>query len=184
MPPIITARLSSAESSTTDPGIHSLLKRRRINKRRHRRAGRPFRLQRAIVLIVLEIAAADERENSASLIIQCERRRPANIPAPAASRFGVSFAKFCGVFGVGLMIVTGMFFRLIEMRAQRFLRNFLQIGIDRRVNAKTLIHRAVPADRRDHLLANVINRVGLAPRALAVAGHDRFGLRARAFVRR
>ena len=74
-----------------------------------------------------------------------------------------------------------MFFRLIEMGAQRFLRNFLQIGIDRRVNAKTLIHRAIPADRRDHLLPNVINRVGLSARALAVAGHDRFGLRARAF---
>ena len=51
-------------------GKHSLLERSRKNKRRHRRAGRPFRLQRAIVLVVLEIAAADERENAAGLIIQ------------------------------------------------------------------------------------------------------------------
>ena len=74
-----------------------------------------------------------------------------------------------------------MFFRLIEMIAQRFLGNFLQIGVDRRVNAKALIHRAVPADGRDDLLPNVINRVGLSARALAIAGHDRFSLRARAF---
>ena len=54
-----------------------------------------------------------------------------------------------------------MFFRLIEMSAQRFLGNFLQIGVDRCVNAKAFIHRAIPADGRDDLLANVINRVGL-----------------------
>ena len=70
------------------------------------------------------------------------------------------------------MVVTGMFFRLVEMGAQRFLGHLLQIGVDRGVNAEAFVHRAVPADRRDHLLPDVIDRVGLPLRALPVADHD------------
>ena len=74
VPPIMTARLSSAESSTTDPGIETVLESRRVNKRHDRRAGRASRLQRAIVLVVLEIAAADEREDAAGLVIERDDR--------------------------------------------------------------------------------------------------------------
>ena len=70
----MTARLSSAESSTTVPGKQSFLERRRVNERLHRRARRSLRLQRAIVLVVLEIPPTDERENSAGLIVERDHR--------------------------------------------------------------------------------------------------------------
>ena len=64
-----------------------------------------------------------------------------------------------------------------EMFLQRFLRHLLQLGVDRRVNPVTFIHGAVPADRGDDLLADVIHRVGLPLRVLPVADDDLFRLR-------
>ena len=70
-----------------------------------------------------------------------------------------------------------MLFRAIEMRSQRLLGRFLQIGIDRGVNAEAFVHRAVPSHRLDHLLPDVIDRIGLPLRILPVADDDIFGLR-------
>ena len=55
-------------------GEESFLKSRRVNKRQHRRARRAPRLERAVILVVLEIASADERENAAGLVIQRDDR--------------------------------------------------------------------------------------------------------------
>ena len=68
------------------------------------------------------------------------------------------------------------------MRPQRFFRHLLQIGIDRRVNPKAFVHGAVPADGGDHLLADVIDRVGLSLRILPAADTTIFRLRAGALL--
>ena len=65
VPPIMTARLSSAESSTTDPGyIPFSNAAAKTNGVIAVPAGR-FACNARLILIVLKIAAADERENSA-----------------------------------------------------------------------------------------------------------------------
>src|SRR5205807_7202762 len=48
----------------------AVLERRRVNERLDRGAGGPPRLQRAIILVVLEIASADQDQDSGSLIIE------------------------------------------------------------------------------------------------------------------
>ena len=74
VPPIMTVRLSSAESSTIEPGKKPLLEGRRVNERRDRGAGRTLRLEGAIVFVVLEIAPADEGEDAAGLVVECDDR--------------------------------------------------------------------------------------------------------------
>ena len=80
------------------------------------------------------------------------------------------------------MIVAGMLFGLIEMLAHRILRCFLKIRVDCRMNAETFVHSAIPPDRGDDLLADVIDCVGLALRILAAAGRHLFGLRTGASI--
>ena len=70
------------------------------------------------------------------------------------------------------MIVTGMLLRFVEILAQRFFRDFLQFAVDRGVNAKAFVHGAVPSDRVDHLLPDIINRVVLALRVLPISDHQ------------
>ena len=60
----------------------------------------------------------------------------------------------------------------VELIAERFFSDVLQLGIDRGVNAKAVAHGAIPTDRGDHLLADVIDRVILAARVLAVADDE------------
>src|SRR6202022_1885566 len=74
------------------------------------------------------------------------------------------------------MIVTGMSLRLVEMLAQRIFRRFLKICVDRRVNPETFVHGAVPSDRCDDLLADVIDCIGLSLRILPAANGKFFGL--------
>jgi hypothetical protein len=52
------------------------------------------------------------------------------------------------------------------------------------VDPITFIHRPIPADRRDHLLPDVIDRIRLTLRALPAAGHDLFRLRCLAALAR
>ena len=64
------------------------------------------------------------------------------------------------------MAVSGKLFHLGEMPFQRLLAYLLQLGIDRGVDPVAFIHGAVPADRGNDLLADVIHRVSLTLRAL------------------
>src|SRR5438094_10426401 len=75
------------------------------------------------------------------------------------------------------MLVIGMFFDPLKVRAKRMLSDGLKIDVDGRVNAKTFVHRAVPPDRGDHLLADVIDRIGLPLRVLPAPSDDLFRLR-------
>src|SRR5207244_11736517 len=70
-----------------------------------------------------------------------------------------------------------MLFDPLKIRAQGIFSDCLKIDIDSGVNAKTLIHRAVPADCGDHLLTDVIDGVGLPLRVLPAPGDDLFRLR-------
>ena len=81
------------------------------------------------------------------------------------------------------MAVTRRLLHFVEVGPQRILRHLLQIGVDRRVNAIAFIHGPIPADRRNHLLADIIDRIGLALRALPAADRDVFGLRRRRIAR-
>ena len=118
---------------------------------------------------MLEIASADQDENAPGRIVQSDHCS-LKIVGGCVVRF--TFPKILREFGVGLVIVPGMLLDLIEIFAQRFLGHFLQVGIDGGVNSKTFVHRPVPTDFGDDLLPDVIDRVVLALRVLAIAGHD------------
>src|ERR1700730_17736386 len=163
--------------------IHSILECGRVNKWFHRCAGGTLGLQRAIVLIVFEIAAAHQHQDGAGFVIepndgalQILRRR---LTRRRAARFRL--AKIRRVLGVGLMIVTGMLLGLIETLAQRFFRHFLQIGINRCVNTEAFVHGPIPSDGCDYLLTDVIDRVGLSPRIWPSADENILGFRRRRF---
>ena len=70
------------------------------------------------------------------------------------------------------MIVTGMLLRFVEILAQRFFRDFLQFAVDRGVNAEAFIHGAVPSDRVDHLLPDIIDGVVLSLCILPISDHQ------------
>ena len=72
------------------------------------------------------------------------------------------------------MIVIRMLFNLFEIRPERILGDFLKIDVDSRVNPKAFIHRAVPSDCRDYLLADIIDRVGLSLSVLPAPNDDFF----------
>ena len=128
---------------------------------------------------MLEIAPANEDENSGRLIIQRDQRALQIIGRHRLVRHGYLFRALepTRVNVVGRVTVTGVFLGFREMRSQRFLSDPLHFRIDRRVDPVTFIHRPVPADGGDDLLPDVIDRVGLALRALPAADRDLFRLR-------
>ena len=139
---------------------------RGINERDASRCRPGVGLERAIVFVMLEIAAADEREDAAGLIIERDDRA-LQIFRRRRGRFSLG-DLFLRVSEARRRIarrsdaVTRCLFGRVEMRAQRFLGHLLQLGIDRGVNPEAIAHRAVPTDRGDHLLADVIDRVILS----------------------
>ena len=70
------------------------------------------------------------------------------------------------------MVVVSILLNPVEIGPERILSNFLQIDIDGGVDTKAFVHRAVPSDCRDYLLADVIDRVGLSLRVLPIADDD------------
>src|SRR6202022_5026977 len=164
-------------------GKHSLFECCRVNEREHRGPGWPFGLQRAIVLIVLKIAATYEDENSTGFVVEPYDRAlqifRSGLRGCRPARFRLAKAR--RVFGVSLMIVTWMLLGFIEIPAKRFFRDFLQFAVDRRVNAKAFVHGAVPSNRVDHLLSDIINRVVLALRVLTISNHEFLRLRGGVF---
>src|SRR6266513_3292530 len=70
------------------------------------------------------------------------------------------------------MIVTRMLLGFVEISAKRFFSDFLQFAVDRRVNAETFVHGAVPPDRVDHLLADIIDGVVLALGVLTISNYQ------------
>ena len=78
------------------------------------------------------------------------------------------------------MIVIATLLDLFEMSPERILGNLLKIDVDGRVNAIAFVYRAVPSHRRNHLLTDVIDCVGLPLRVLPAADHDLFCARSRA----
>ena len=158
---------------------HSFFKRGRVNQRQHRSSGWSLRLQRAVVLVVFEIAAANQDQDVSSLVIKPNHRALQIfrrwLIGHRAVRF--RFAEIRRVIRISLVLVIGMLFDPLKIRAQGIFSDCLKIDIDSGVNAKTLIHRAVPADCGDHLLADVIDGVGLPLRVLPAPGDDLFRLR-------
>ena len=150
-----------------------------VNERLDRGAGGTARLERAVVLVVLEIATADQNEDSRRLVIERDQRALQIIGRHTDVRdrelFGALITVRVDV--VGRVTVAGVFLGFREMRSQRFLSDPLHFRIDRRVDPVTFIHRPVPADGGDDLLPDVIDGVGLALRALPAADRDLFRLR-------
>ena len=130
---------------------------------------------------MLKVAPTHENQNPARLVVE------ANHCALQIFRWrlvrnragGFGFAEIRRVFGVRLVIVIGLLLGPLEILTQRFLGDFLQIGIDGGADAEAFIHRAVPADGIDHLLADVIDGVILPLRVLAIADDQLFALRAK-----
>src|SRR5207248_9689531 len=87
------------------------------------------------------------------------------------------FAKIRRVFRVSLVVIVGMLLDPLEIRAKGIFGDCLKIDIDGGVDAKTFIHRAVPPDRGDYLLADVIDGVGLPLGVLPAPRGDLFALR-------
>ena len=135
-------------------------------------------------MVVLEIAAANQHKNAATLVIERYNRALQILGLRLVNRRAAELCplKIRRVIRVSLMIVAGVLFGTIEISTQRIFRHFLQIGVDGGANAKPFVHRPVPSDGRDHLLTNVINRVTLALRILTAADDNIFRLRARAFL--
>ena len=125
---------------------------------------------------MLEIASADEDKDVATFVIEpnyCALQiLGRGLIGYRPVRF--RFAKIRRVFGISLMLVIGMLLGSLKIRAKRTLSDGLKIDIDGGVNAKTFIHRAVPADRGDHLLADVIDRVSLPLGVLPAADDNLF----------
>ena len=65
-----------------------------------------------------------------------------------------------------------MLLGFIQVPAKGFFRDFLQLAVDRRVNTEAFVHGAVPSDRVDHLLADIIDRVVLALCVLTISNHE------------
>ena len=164
--------------------IISVLKRRRVDERFHGRAGRPPRLRGPVVLVVLEIAPAHEHEHSARLVIQRQDRTLQIFRGRLTGHgvTGLGFLEVGRVLGIRLMVIPRMLLGLVQVLAQGILRHLLQIGVDRCVNAKPLVHSAVPADRSDDLLPDVVHRIGLSLGILPAADGHVLSLRARAFL--
>ena len=100
-------------------GKQTVLECRRVNERLHRRAGRTPRLKRAIVLVVFEIAPANEHEDSGRLIIQRDQRALQIIGRHRLVRHRYLFRALepIRVNVVGRVIVTRMLLRFREMFA-------------------------------------------------------------------
>ena len=127
-------------------------------------------------MIVLEIASANEDQDIAGLVIE-SNHRPLKILGGRLighGAIGFGFAKTCRVLRISLVLVIGMLFDPLKIRAKRMLSDGLKIDVDGRVNAKTFVHRAVPSDRGDHLLADVIDCVGLPLSVLPAANDNLF----------
>ena len=154
--------------------IKPFLERRRIHERQHRRPGRALRLERAIILAVLKIAPAHEREDAPRFVIERNDRAlqilrcRVRIHDPLLFRVLVTLREG----RVGLVLVTGRLLHLIEAGPERFLGRLLQLGIERGVNAIAFHHRLVPTHRRDHLLPDELHRIRLALGALSATDHD------------
>ena len=85
-------------------GEHSFLECGGENKWRHRGSRRPARLQCAIVLVVLEIAAAHQRKHAASRVVQHDHCPLQIIGCRRWTCSGPRLAKIRGVFSVSLML--------------------------------------------------------------------------------
>jgi len=77
----MTARYSSGESSTSDPGYIPFSKAAALNKRQHCGASGSARLQGTVILVVLKIAPAYQHHDIAACVIQADESRPANTRA-------------------------------------------------------------------------------------------------------
>ena len=116
-------------------------------------------------MIVLEIPTAHQHQDAGVLIIESDHGALEIIRGDGHIGNGqlLRLAITGGVFIIGRMTVSGLVFRLIELTAQRLLRDLLQFRVDRGVNPVAFVHGAVPADRGDDLLPDVIHGVSLAP---------------------
>ena len=125
---------------------------------------------------MLKIAPAYEDQDVAGLIIQPNYRALKILRRGLVGHCAVCFcfAKGGRVFGISLMIVIGMLFNSVEIRAERILGSFLKIDIDCCVNPKALIHRAVPSNCGDYLLADVIDCISLSLSVLPAPNDDFF----------
>ena len=127
---------------------------------------------------MLEIAAADQDEDAGALIVERDERPLQIIGRNRHGRhrelFRVAIARRERF--ISRMAVTRMLLDRGEMFLQRFFRHPLQFRVDRGVNPVAFVHGAVPTDRGDDLLADVIHCVGLPLRILPVADHDLFRL--------
>ena len=130
-------------------------------------------MQRAVVLIVLEIAAPHQDQDAASFVIDPDHRALEIFwRLDRCRRVRFRFLKIRGVLGVSLMIIIGMLLGSRETSAQRIFGGFLEIGVDCCVNTKTFIHGPVPADGLDDFLPDVIDSVALSLRVLPIARHE------------
>ena len=74
VPPIMTVRLSRAESSTSGPREKAFREGGGINEGKHGRARGAPRLECAIIFVMLEIAPADEDKDTAGPIVERDNR--------------------------------------------------------------------------------------------------------------
>src|SRR5207245_6196034 len=166
-------------------GIHSFLESSRVNERQHCSPGGPAGLQRAVVLVVFEIATAYQHQNVTGGVVQaddCALQILGCRLVRSGSRRSVclGFAKRGCISGVSLMIVFRTLLHRFEMSPERILCYLLKTNVDSRVNAKAFVHRAVPSYGRDNLLADIIDCVGLALRILPAPNDDLFRSRSSA----
>src|SRR4029450_5750006 len=97
-----------------------------VNERKHRCSSWPPGLQRAVVLVVLEIAPAHEHHDVSRLVIEPDHRalkifRRGLIGSGSGRAVCLCFAKTGCVLGVSLMRIIGMLFNPFEIRADRIL---------------------------------------------------------------
>ena len=123
---------------------------------------------------MLKIAATYQHENSTGFVVEPDDGALQIFRSRLGRCRSVGFclSKARGVFGVSLVIVTWMLLGFIQVPAKGFFRDFLQLAVDRRVNTETFVHGAVPPDRIDHLLADIIDRVVLALCVLTISHHE------------
>ena len=125
---------------------------------------------------MLKITSAHEDHDIARIVIQADYRALKIFRGRLVGHGAVCFcfAESGRVLGVSVVIVIGMLFNPVEVCANGILGNLLEIDIDGGTNAKTFVHRAVPSDCSDHLLADVIDRVGLSLSVLPAPDNDFF----------
>ena len=159
-------------------GENPLLKGRRIDNREKAGPGRAVGEQGAVVLIVGEIASADQSEHATGGVIQ-SHERPLEVGGRrkrfAAGLFapGVEEGVVLRIRGV---VVIAAAFHLFQARFQRILPGFLQPDVERGIDPEPVtVDALIIAEQPRHLLSDELDCVRFTEDRAAILDRQRLG---------